>query len=44
MKLLNTQEASKLLNVCDKAVYALVSEKCLPGTKVTGKWLVSVNL
>ncbi|MDD5722951.1 MAG: helix-turn-helix transcriptional regulator [Syntrophales bacterium] len=37
--LLTAQEASRLLNINEKKVYALVQEGKLPGTKVTGKWI-----
>ena len=36
---LNTKEVAQLLQVNEKGVYTLVSEKGLPATKVTGKWL-----
>ncbi len=36
---LNTKEVAQLLQVNEKGVYALVSDKGLPATKVTGKWL-----
>lgn len=36
---LNTKEVAQLLQVNEKGVYSLVSEKGLPATKVTGKWL-----
>ena len=36
---LNTKEVAQLLQINEKGVYALVSEKGLPATKVTGKWL-----
>lgn len=38
-KLLTTKEVAKLLEVNEKMVYTLVSEKGLPASKVTGKWL-----
>jgi len=38
-KLLSTREVSKFLNVNEKMVYTLVSDKGLPATKITGKWL-----
>jgi putative molybdopterin biosynthesis protein len=38
-KYLNTKEVAQLLQVNEKGVYTLVSEKGLPATKVTGKWL-----
>ncbi|MGD9184636.1 MAG: helix-turn-helix domain-containing protein, partial [Desulfobacterales bacterium] len=37
--LLSTKEVAQLLDVNEKMVYTLVSEKGLPATKVTGKWL-----
>ena len=42
--LLSTKEVSKLLNVNEKMVYTLVSEKGLPATKITGKWLFPKHL
>ena len=38
-KFLNTKEVAKLLKVNEKMVYALVNDKGLPATKVTGKWM-----
>ena len=38
-KLLNTKDVAELLNINEKMVYSLISEKSLPATKVTGKWL-----
>jgi excisionase family DNA binding protein len=35
---------SKFLNVNEKMVYTLVSEKGLPATKITGKWLFPQHL
>jgi excisionase family DNA binding protein len=37
--LLSTKEVAQLLDVNEKMVYTLVSEKGLPATKITGKWL-----
>jgi len=42
--LLNTREVAELLNINEKMVYSLVSEKGLPATKVTGKWLFPKHL
>jgi excisionase family DNA binding protein len=42
--LLSTKEVSRLLNVNEKMVYTLVSEKGLPATKITGKWLFPRHL
>jgi excisionase family DNA binding protein len=41
---LSTKEVSKLLNINEKMVYSLVSEKGLPASKITGKWLFPKNL
>ena len=41
---LNTKEVSKFLNINEKMVYTLVSEKGLPASKITGKWLFPKNL
>jgi len=41
---LNTKEVAQLLQVNEKVVYSLVSDKGLPATKVTGKWLFPRNL
>ncbi|MBT8338371.1 MAG: helix-turn-helix transcriptional regulator [Desulfatitalea sp.] len=38
-KLLSTKEVARHLSVNEKMVYALISEKGLPASKVTGKWL-----
>ncbi len=37
--LLSTREVADFLNVNEKMVYSLVSDKGLPATKITGKWL-----
>ena len=42
--LLSTKEVARLLNVNEKMVYTLVSEKGLPATKITGKWLFPRHL
>ncbi len=36
---LSTREVARFLEVNEKMVYTLISEKGLPATKVTGKWL-----
>lgn len=41
---LSTREVARLLNVNEKMVYGLVSEKGLPASKITGKWLFPKNL
>ncbi|MBW1775647.1 MAG: helix-turn-helix domain-containing protein, partial [Deltaproteobacteria bacterium] len=36
---MGTKEVARFLGVNEKMVYSLVSEKGLPATKITGKWL-----
>ena len=43
-QLLTTKEVAQFLNINEKMVYSLVSEKGLPATKITGKWLFPKNL
>jgi excisionase family DNA binding protein len=43
-QLMTTKDVAKFLNVNEKMVYSLVSEKGLPATKVTGKWLFPRHL
>ncbi len=40
----STREIAKFLNINEKMVYALIAEKGLPASKVTGKWLFPINL
>ena len=42
--LLSTKEVAEFINVNEKMVYSLVSEKGLPATKITGKWLFPRHL
>jgi excisionase family DNA binding protein len=42
--LLSTKEVAEFLGVNEKMVYTLISEKGLPATKITGKWLFPKNL
>jgi excisionase family DNA binding protein len=42
--LLSTKEVARLLNINEKMVYTLVSDKGLPATKITGKWLFPKHL
>ena len=42
--LLSTKEIAQFLNVNEKMVYGLISDKGLPATKVTGKWLFPRHL
>ncbi|MEZ0576785.1 helix-turn-helix transcriptional regulator [Halodesulfovibrio aestuarii] len=43
-KLLSTKEVAQYLGVNEKMVYTLISEKSLPATKATGKWLFPTHL
>ena len=43
-QLLTTKEVAKFLNINEKMVYSLISEKGLPASKVTGKWLFPKHL
>jgi excisionase family DNA binding protein len=43
-QLLSTKEVAELLGVNEKMVYTLVSDKGLPATKITGKWLFPSHL
>ncbi len=43
-QLLTTKEVAQFLNINEKMVYSLVSDKGLPATKVTGKWLFPKHL
>ncbi len=38
-KFITTKDVAALLNVNEKMIYSLVSNKGLPATKITGKWL-----
>lgn len=42
--LLSTKEVAGYLGVNEKMVYALIAEKGLPATKVTGKWIFPQHL
>jgi excisionase family DNA binding protein len=42
--LLSTREVARLLNLNEKMIYSLISDKGLPATKVTGKWLFPRHL
>jgi excisionase family DNA binding protein len=42
--LMTTKQVAAYLNINEKMVYTLVSEKNLPATKVTGKWLFPRHL
>ncbi|MFK4764578.1 substrate-binding domain-containing protein [Desulfobaculum sp. SPO524] len=43
-KLLSTKEVAQFLGVNEKMIYSLISEKGLPASKVTGKWLFPSHL
>lgn len=43
-QLLTTKEVAQFLNINEKLVYNLVSEKGLPASKITGKWLFPKHL
>lgn len=43
-KLLSTRETAQVLGVNEKMIYSLISDKGLPATKVTGKWLCPSDL
>ena len=43
-QLLSTKEVAQYLGVNEKMVYTLISEKNLPATKATGKWLFPAHL
>lgn len=43
-QLLSTKEVARYLGINEKMVYTLVSEKGLPASKVTGKWIFPQHL
>ncbi len=43
-RFLSTKEVAQFLKINEKMVYSLISEKGLPATKVTGKWLFPQHL
>lgn len=43
-RLLSTKEVAAVLGVNEKMVYTLISEKGLPASKITGKWLFPSHL
>jgi len=43
-KFLSTKEVASFLDVNEKMIYSLISEKELPATKITGKWLFPTHL
>jgi len=42
--LLSTKQVAQFLNINEKMVYTLISDKGLPATKITGKWLFPQHL
>jgi putative molybdopterin biosynthesis protein len=43
-QLMSTREVAQFLDVNEKMIYTLISEKELPATKITGKWLFPKHL
>lgn len=43
-QLLSTKEVAKYLDINEKMVYTLISDKGLPASKITGKWLFPQHL
>ncbi len=43
-KLLSTKEVADFLGINEKMVYSLISDKNLPASKITGKWLFPKHL
>lgn len=43
-KLLSTKEVAHLLGINEKLVYSLITDKGLPATKITGKWVFPEEL
>ncbi|MCU0556175.1 MAG: helix-turn-helix domain-containing protein, partial [Desulfobacterales bacterium] len=41
---MSTKEVAQFLDVNEKMVYALISDKGLPAAKITGKWLFPRHL
>ncbi|BBO80861.1 DNA-binding protein [Desulfosarcina ovata subsp. sediminis] len=44
IKILSTKEVASFLGVNDKMVYSLITDKGLPASKVTGKWIFPLHL
>ena len=42
--LMNTRELAKYLGINEKKIYSLISDRGLPATRVTGKWLFQRHL
>jgi putative molybdopterin biosynthesis protein len=43
-EMFSTRQVAKFLDINEKMVYSLISEKGLPATKITGKWLFPRHL
>ncbi|RJP79673.1 MAG: helix-turn-helix domain-containing protein [Desulfobacteraceae bacterium] len=43
-KMLSTKEVASYLGINEKMVYSLISEKGLPASKITGKWIFPIHL
>lgn len=43
-QLLSTKEVAQFLDINEKMAYTLITEKGLPATKITGKWLFPMKL
>lgn len=43
-KMLSTKEVAKFLGINEKMVYSLITDKGLPATKITGKWIFPLHL
>jgi len=43
-ELMSTKDVAELLGVNEKMIYALITDKGLPATKITGKWLFPKHL
>jgi len=43
-ELMSTKDVAELLGVNEKMIYALITDKGLPATKITGKWLFPRHL
>ncbi len=41
---MNTKELSRYLGINEKKIYTLITEKRLPATKITGKWIFLKDL
>lgn len=44
IELMNTKEVARYLDIHEKQVYALIKEKRIPATRITGKWIFPKKL